>query len=85
MSVFRVESALPLGGFLRRAICPIYAPLGFRLTSFCPCLASQLELQQRSAEFLQLLDPSTERLRPEMLSRIPPLDEATLKVRWSHS
>lgn len=49
------------------------------LTSFSCSMT--LELQQRSCEFLRLLDPSVERLRPELLSRIPALDEATLKAR----
>ena len=41
----------------------------------------QLELQQRSCEFLQLLDPASAGLRPEVLGRIPALDEAMLKAR----
>lgn len=40
-----------------------------------------LELQQRACEFLRLLEPAVDPLRAELLSRIPALDEATLKAR----
>jgi AP-1 complex subunit gamma-1 len=42
----------------------------------------QPELQQRSCEFGELLrDPNAAALRPELLARIPPLNEAVLKAR----
>ncbi|EWM25868.1 clathrin-adaptor gamma chain [Nannochloropsis gaditana] len=41
----------------------------------------QLELQQRSCEFRQVLAPGVEGVRPEIVGRIPPLDEAMLTAR----
>ncbi len=42
----------------------------------------QPELQQRSCEYGELLrDPAAAALRPELLGRIPPLNEAVLKAR----
>jgi AP-1 complex subunit gamma-1 len=41
----------------------------------------QLELQERSSEYGRLLEPAMAGLRPELLARVPALDEAVLKVR----
>ncbi len=39
------------------------------------------ELQQRASEYLQLLGPQWDALRPELLARMPVLDEQTMRAR----
>ena len=40
-----------------------------------------VELQQRATEYIQLLGSQWDQLRPELLSRMPVLDEATMRAR----